>query len=106
MRPAGDASSVCVAKIDAVQTIDWGEVLADIFASRACSLSLRSGPVAITTDAGDLVVRVYEPGANRYEEYLCNAPRHDSRAGARQASEVMDVLQKAIASNVSRDIRR
>jgi hypothetical protein len=89
------ASPVCLAKIEVVGSVDWGELLANIFASRACSLSLRSGPVSVTTDAGDLVVRVYEANTDRYEEFKCNAPQGASRAGAYQGAQVMEVLQKA-----------
>ena len=94
----GQGTPVCVAKVDLGGSIDWGDLLADIFASRACSLSLRSGPISVTTDAGDLVVRMYEPGTDRYEEYSCNAPRGGSRAGARQAARVIEVLGRALAA--------
>jgi hypothetical protein len=94
----GQGTPVCVAKLDLGGSIDWGDLLADIFASRACSLSLGSGPISVTADAGDLIVRVYEPGTDRCEEYSCNAPRGDSRAGARQAARVMDVLERALAA--------
>lgn len=88
---------VCVAKVEGGGGVDWGELLAGIFASRACSLWL-SGPLSVTADAGDLVVRVRETGNDRYEEYVCNAPRGASRPGARQAAQVMDVLEKAVAA--------
>jgi len=97
-RAPGQSSPVCVAKIDVAGSVDWGHQLANIFASRACSLSLHSGPVRVVADAGDLVVRVYEAGTDRYEEYSCNAPRGDTSAGARQAAEVMDVLEKAVTA--------
>jgi hypothetical protein len=90
----GQDTPVCVAQIEVAGSVDWGEVLANIFASRACSLWF-SGPLSVTADAGDLVVRVYEPGTDRYEEYMCNAPHGASGAGARHAAQVMDVLQKA-----------
>lgn len=90
--PAQD-TPVCVAKIDVVGSVDWGELLANIFASRACSLWF-SGPLSVTADAGDLVVRVYEPGTDRYDEYMCNAPHLSSGAGARHAATVMKVLEK------------
>jgi hypothetical protein len=84
---------VCVANIE-VAGVDWGAVLVDVFASRACSLWY-AGPLRVVADAGDLVVRVYEPGTGRYEEFMCNAPAGDSRPGAGQAARVMDVLSKA-----------
>jgi hypothetical protein len=88
---------VCVARVQSIGSVDWGELLAATFASRACSLWL-SGPVSAMADAGDLVVRVREPGDDRYEEYVCNGPRGASRPGARQAAQVMDVLEKAVAA--------
>jgi hypothetical protein len=36
---------------------------------------------------------LYEPGTDRYEEYMCNAPY--GAPSVRQAAQVMDVLQKA-----------
>lgn len=97
---SGQNTPVCVAKVESVGGVDWGELLAGIFASRACSLWL-SGPLSVTADAGDLVVRVRERGNDRYEEYVCNAPRGSSRPGARQAAQVMDVLEKAVAANLT-----
>jgi hypothetical protein len=52
----------------------------------------------VTADAGDLIVRLYEPGTDRYEEYMCNAPQRASKPGARQAAQVMDVLEEAAAA--------
>jgi hypothetical protein len=94
-----EQDTVCVAKIDVVEGIAWGELLADVFASRACARWLSSEPMTVVGDAGDLVVRVHERTASRYDEYVCNAPHvFTSRPGARQAARVMDVLAAAAAA--------
>lgn len=97
----GRDTPVCVASIEAVDRVDWGAVLANIFASRACSISFGEH-VSVTMDAGDLAVRVYEAGTERYQEYKCNAPRGSARAGASQAAQVMDVLDKAAVATRQR----
>ena len=97
--PRDEGVQVCVAKVGVAKPVDWKSLLVDVVAARVCSMQLTSGPIAVTTDAGDLVVRLSSEG--KTETYLCNAPRYDGRAGAAEAARVMDVLGTLTAASVS-----
>jgi hypothetical protein len=89
--PSSQGSTVCIAKVEILDKIDWSAILVDIAATRVCAFAL-TGTVTIGFDAGDLEVRMYSK--DQREEYSCNAPRGSARAGAREAARVMDVLEK------------
>ena len=67
---------------------DWTALFGELLAMPSCEDP--AGPVTVTTDSGDLAMRIIE--GRRSREYYCNAPRGRHTPAGRQAAALLDYL--------------
>lgn len=86
--------AVCVASIPITRSVDWPQLLVDVYASRVCTLRLDSSTVfSLMTHTVDLRVSIQEfRPAPAQQAFSCVEPRGSTRAGAAEATRTMDLL--------------
>ena len=59
-----------------------------------------NGPITVTSDAGDLVMRLVTGSGAR--KYFCNAPRYKRTPAGRQAAALLDYLDESLRRTLGR----